>query len=239
MRPAASRRPGRIALALAASLAAILVLSACQDMFNSLFDTAAPTGVSASDGDYADRVEVHWGAPSLSSDKWKDYSVDHYDVSWSGPASGSHSTSSTNYAIPVAAGDRAKYYEITVETTLRKLGGGTVWGGSASDKGFAMDAEDLIWEDGGRTYTIAGADRWYVTMLQKGFAYSFEFLGPSMGYAEFYDHKTLDPLREKTETASAPAWTCDEDGAWNKFYVHVVPNGSGATFTARFDPYGP
>ncbi|MDP3179980.1 MAG: hypothetical protein Q8M76_18860 [Spirochaetaceae bacterium] len=225
----------RGALASAVSLSAILVLSSCQDMFNSIFDTAAPTGVSASDGDYSDRVEVHWGAPNLSGDKWKGYSVDHYDVGWSGPDSGSSGRiTSTSFSIPVSAGDRAVYFEVTVETTLRKLGGSTESGGEASDKGFAMDAENLIWADGGQAYTIAGADRWYVTMLQKGFVYSFEFQGSSTGYAEFYDYKTLDPQREKTATASAPAWVCDEGGAWNKYYVHVVPSGSGAIFTARY-----
>ena len=109
--------------------------------------------------------------------------------------------------------------------------------GSSSDKGFAMDSETLFWPDGGKDYAMTGASRWYVTMLQEGFAYRFDF-GASSGNVAFYPYKSLDLI--DTGTASAPPsstvdWKCDEGGNGHKFYVHVTPVAAGSGFRARCD----
>lgn len=227
------RRSGFVPAAIAAAaLAATVFLAGCQDIVNDIFDTGAPTGLSASDGDYADSVEVSWSAPSLTSDKWKGKSITHYRVAWTGPSSGSKTTNSTSCSIPVSIDNRATYYEVTVTTVIS-----WVDEGSTSDKGFAMDSETLFWPDGGKDYAMTGASRWYVTMLQEGFAYRFDF-GASSGNVAFYPYKSLDLI--DTGTASAPPsstvdWKCDEGGNGHKFYVHVTPVAAGSGFRARCD----
>jgi hypothetical protein len=204
-----------------------LALSGCQDILNSLLDNGAPTGVNASDGDYKDSIEVSWGAPNLSSDKWKGSFVTGYSISWSGPAgaSGSARTSGTGCSIPVASANRAQYFDVTVTSEITGDAGS---GASDYDTGFAMDAKELIWPDAGATYNVSGTEQWYMTMLQKGFAYSFDF-GPGTGVVEFYPFKTLD-LDHAELAAAAPAWTCDENGASHKFYVRVQPSASSGFF---------
>lgn len=207
---------------LAAALAATIALVGCQDILNSLLDSGAPTGLNASDGDYGDSISVSWSAPDLSSDKWKGYSVDHYYVSWD---SGNYWTTSTSCTIRSVT--PAVSYTVTVEAVLDPSGGG-----SASDTGFAMDADDLKWYDGGRSYDVSSGEQWYVTMLQKGFSY--RFTGSAVNSVEFYPFKTLESV---DSISSSPfIWKCDEDGTWNKFYVKVNANAAG-NFTAQCD-YG-
>jgi hypothetical protein len=213
---------------------ALAALGGCTDLFNAIMDNPAPTGVSASDGDHTDSIEVSWGAPNLSSDKWKDYRVLRYDISWNGPSSGSDTTNGTSYSIAVSTQDRARLFTVTVESILVVPGGGTESGGTSSDDGFAILTEDLLWRDGGQAYGITGADMWYVTMLQKGFIYSFNFASGQTGSMEFYDYKSLSPQRGSTGVGQSPAWTCDQSGAGYKFYVHVKPIAPGATFTATY-----
>ncbi|HCM25116.1 MAG TPA: hypothetical protein DIC34_00970 [Treponema sp.] len=211
-----------------------LPLSSCYDFFNSLFETAAPGSVSASDGKYANRIEVSWSEPDLSNEKWEGKSVTGYTVSWSapGPVSGSDSTTSTSYSIPVLAADRAKLYVVQVVTEIDGSDEG-----SSGDTGFALETFDLLWYDGGKDYSFTASDRWYVTMLQKGFDYRFAFADGKTGWVEFYEYGTLDLLASAASEAapvSEPVWTCDEDGDWSKFYVRVVPATAGATFRAGY-----
>jgi len=220
-----------LALASIVLLCATL-LAGCEEIFNSLFDTAAPTGVSASDGDFANSIEVTWGAPSLTSSKWKDDSVVGYDVSWNqGPLPNTAFTGSTGYTIKVDPEYRAMSYSVTVQTVLKSGSQG-----SASDTGFALDTETLTWPDGGSNHPIAGADRWYVTMLQKGFTYSFAFAS-GMGSVEFCPYKTLDVVHTANAAGMIQTWKCDADGAGNKFFIHVIPSSPGPTSLAT--SYGP
>lgn len=204
-------------------------LVSCDDIFNSIFDTGAPTSLSASDGKYANRIEVSWSAPSLSSDKWKDSKVTGYKVEWEWSGSpgsgydelGAGATSST---INVKAEYRAKEYSVIVTTEIDG-----VYEGSASDTGFALETFDLIWQDGGADYSFSGDDRWYVTMLQKGFRYDFVFAPGELSKIEFYDFGSLDSIHETTDiivsgSDEVLSWVCDEDGARHKFYVRVVPS---------------
>jgi hypothetical protein len=227
----ASKSLLRAAYLAAAGLGAMIALSGCQDILNSILDNAAPTGLSASDGDYADSIYVSWGAPNISSDKWAGYSIVGYDISWTGPLSNTVSllANVTNYSITAGNLVSASKYNITVTT---KLSAGSLSGGSATDTGFALPAQqDLIWKDGGGNYTVSGGEQWYVTMLQKGFTYNFDFGGGS-GTVEFYPYKSLT-LAGSTGTGSSVSWTCDAEGNGHKFYVHVVPSAPG-TFTASY-----
>ena len=222
----------RLATAVCLFLAASALLMGCQDLLNALSDSAAPTGVSASDGDYADSIFVSWGTPSLSSDKWAGYTITGYDLSWDGPSGhGSHFVlgSGTSYSIPVATSDQAKSYSVTVQTNFS---GGSASGGSASDTGFALPpTQDLLWYDGGKVYSLA-SDQWYVTMLQKGFTYNFNFASGG-GNVEFYRYKTLDSVGGPVAASpSVASWTCDDGGKANKFYVHVVT--SSPSYTASY-----
>jgi hypothetical protein len=222
------RIPARPLSVAAACLFLSAALTGCEDIFNAIIDSPAPTGVTASDGEYADSIYVSWTAPSLSSDKWKDHTVSSYRVSWSSDAdSGSYWTTSTSYTIHVDPANRAKEYSVTVETFLSPSGSG-----SASDTGFALDTKPLIWPDEGASYTVSGADQWYVTMLQRGFAYRFDFT-PGTGVVEFYPFKTLD-LDHAEAAAAAPTWTCDEEGKNHKFFIRVQPGAPG-DFTAKCD----
>jgi hypothetical protein len=214
-------------------LAAALALAGCQDLFNGLVGNAAPTGVSASDGDYANQVYVSWTAPSLTGDTWKDYTVSNYRVSWTGPTAGWDYAAGTSYAISVIDADRAKKFTVTVESRLSLGGAPAVSGGSASDTGFALDATDLIWYDGGRDYTVSGTDAWYVTMLQKGFKYSFD-ISSGGGTVEFYPYKSLDIVHATSDIGAIQSWTCDDSGAGHKFYVHITPSAAGASFHASY-----
>ncbi len=219
-------RPAFLALA---ALMAALGLAGCQDLFNALFDDAAPTAVSASDGDYASEITIGWGAPNLSSDKWKGYEVEGYQVSWDeGPLPNTTFVTGTSYSIPVGSDYRAMKYRATVQTVFKS--GST--GGSASDDGFALDTEQLIWYDGGAVHAYGGADRWYVTMLQRGFSYDFDISGG--GHVEFYPYKGLDLLRSTSDPGTRQSWTCDEDGSGSKFYVHVVSNATSLSFAASY-----
>lgn len=216
-------------------------LVSCDDLFNSLFDTAAPSSLKASDGKYANRIEVSWTAPSLSGGKWDGKSVDGYIVRWWGPETDSAeiSASQTGFTIWVSADHRAIEYEIEVATLVDDREEG-----SSSDTGFALETYDLIWRDGGADYSFSGTDRWYVTMLQKGFRYDFTFQDSNTGWMEFYDHGTLNKVHDTRDTEptgakSSPSWVCDEDGAWHKFYVRVVPSEVAVapdttSFHARF-----
>jgi hypothetical protein len=228
------RRPrGSTLFALAAS--ASLALAGCQDILNAILANAAPVGVSASDGDYDDEIRVSWGAPSLSGDKWKDYSVAGYEVRWSwangGTGAAAGLVSGTGYAIP-AAGRRAEYCTVTVETRLS--GGSLSSGGEASDRGFAISTQDLAWPDGGADYAISGSDQWYVTMLQRGFDYGFAFAGGGAGTVELYPYKTLDRCASFVSSPGSSSWTCDQDGAGNWFYVRVSPGSPGNGFRASY-----
>jgi hypothetical protein len=221
-----TRRRARVAVL---ALASALGLAGCQEIFNSIFDTAAPTGVSASDGEHPDSIEVSWGTPSLTSDKWKGYEISGYDLSWDGPGADPGFVSGNSCSIRVDSFNRATEYLVTVTTRFK--GGSS--GGSASDEGFALDTEPLLWADGGRPYAIAGVDRWYVTMLQKGFTYTFDFPAATTGPVEFCPYKSLERLHTIPASGSSQAWTCDEDGAANKFFVHVAP-GAPTTFIASY-----
>ena len=203
-------------------------LVSCDDIFNTIFDTGAPTSLSASDGKYANRIEVSWSAPSLSSDKWQDSKVTGYMVEWywsEGPGSfyAYPSANTTNFSIHVGPENLAKEYQVIVTTEIDDN-----YAGSASDTGFALETYDLIWQDGGADYSFSGADRWYVTMLQKGFRYDFDFREGETGWIEFYEFGSLEKIGdtrdiEPTGVKTNPSWVCDEDGAWHKFYVRVVP----------------
>jgi hypothetical protein len=224
------------AIARSARLAALALLAAslllgCQDAFNAIFDNAAPTGVSASDGEHANSIEVSWSAPNLSSDKWKDDSVIGYTVSWdAGLLPNSGFAASTSFSIKVDPEYRAVPYNVTVETILKSGAGGR-----ASDTGFALETEPMIWADGGKEYTIAGVDRWYVTMLQKDFTYSFAFSSDPSDI-EFCPYKSLSAVHTATDSGSARSWKCDEDGASHKFYIHVMPGSANRTFRASYAP---
>lgn len=209
-----------------------LALLGCQDVVNSLLDNGAPTGVSASDGDYASEIQVSWGAPSMSGDKWKDDSIQDYLVSWSSANDTRNATTtSTSYSIPITNdADRAQMYTVTVTARFKNYGTGV----SASDEGFAIDTEDLIWRDGGSNYTITGNDRWYVTMLQKGFTYSFAFPVGEKGTVSFYPYKTLNEVNKTSDAGNVQSWKCDEDGASHKFYVKVDPDSPSSSFGAAF-----
>ena len=246
MRVVSRSRPGQrrglprglsLFLGVAGIATASLLFSGCQDILNAMLDSAAPTGLSASDGDYPDRIQVSWGAPSLSGDKWKDYQIAGYNITWAStgsitgsvPESGSAIVSGTGHTIPVTASNRPDLYSVTVETRLR-LGSVTSSGGFSSDTGFAIETEPLVWYDGGRDYTMASTDRWYVTMLQKGFTYSFVFPSAT-ATVEFYKHKTLD-LIHASGLSNNPSWVCDGDGAGHKFYVRIQT--SSPTFRAGY-----
>lgn len=216
---------------LTGALSTVALLSGCQDIFNALLETGAPVGVDASDGEYADRIEVHWGAPSLTGEKWEGKSLTGYTLSWSGPDSGEVvlPPDRSSYSISVSAADRAAMYDITVESEIDHMNEG-----SAADTGFALETFDLLWYDGGSDYSFTGADRWYVTMLQEGFDYTFAFENGKIGRVEFYAYKTLDKLADTGADGPAPAWTCDEDGNGHKFYARVVPSTPGASFRASY-----
>jgi len=218
-------RPARRAACLAASCLAALCLGGCQDIFNSILHSPAPVGVEASDGDYPNRIEVSWSAPDLSDESWEGAEVNYYEVDW---GTGSGTTSSTSYTIyPVSA---ATEYSVTVTAHLD-----TGETGSASDSGFAMDAEKLVWAAGGSSYTISG-EQWYETMLQEGFSYRFAFEGATTGSVAFYPYESLDELHS-IGSANAVTWNCDEDGEGSRFYLRVSASGYPATFTATCD-YG-
>jgi hypothetical protein len=222
------RRPvaaARAALA-AGALCAVILLSGCQDLFNSLFDNGAPTGVTASDGDYADSISVSWGEPDLKSEKWNGATVSYYEIDWSGAVSGSNTTSGTSYSISTA-GNQGQY--VTVQVTTHLSSG--ISGAPASDTGFALDTQDLLWLDGGKSYSFTG-NQWYVTMLQKGFTYTFDFASPG-GSVEFCPYKSLDNIHTMGPgPSSSLQWTCDDSGNLHKFYVHVI--GPAPSFTATY-----
>jgi hypothetical protein len=222
-----SRFHRSFAAALAFAALASLALSGCEDVLNSLLDNAAPTGVDASDGDYPNSISVSWSAPSLSSDTWKGYTIDHYDVSWSWASGTGYDYDVSSTSTTINGVSEAVEYDITVTAILRSPGGGTETGGSASDTGFAMDASPLVWYDGGANYAAGSGDSWYVTMLQEGFAYRFAFIGT--GSAEFYPYESLDSLAG-TETSSSVSWTCDSKGKHHKFYVKITQSGSDPFF---------
>jgi hypothetical protein len=223
--------PSRPCRALAAALLASALLAGCEDLANSLFDTAAPTGVEASDGEYADEIRVSWSDPSLSSDKWKDDSIAGYDVSWDrGPLPNTAYTTGTSYSIKVDPAYRAQPYSVTVRTVLKSGSQG-----SAGDTGFALDAETLKWPDGGQVHSIEGVDRWYVTMLAKGFTYTFDF-SPGQGTVEFCPYESLDVVHTADAAGSIQAWECDEDGKGSKFFVHVLPSAFPTTVTTGYGP---
>jgi hypothetical protein len=224
-------RTRRSPIRIAAAAFAALALAGCQDIFNAMLDNAAPTGVSASDGEYPNTIDVSWNAPSLSGDKWKDYTISEYRVSWDGPDSGSHNTPNTSYSIYVDDSNRAKKYTVTVETRLSP----SASGGSASDDGFALEAEPMTWPDGGRSYPVSGSEAWYLTMLQKGFAYAFDFAS-GQGSVEFYPYKTLDLVHTLESIAPNRSWTCDESGTGYKFFVRVKPSSPDSSFKASYDP---
>jgi len=213
------------------AVAAALALSGCAEIFNAVFDTGAPSGVSASDGDNANSVDVSWGAPNLSSEKWKGKRVDYYKVTWSfaGGSSGSGTASSTSYSVPALDSDRAKVCSVTVQTYI------SGWGeGSASDDGFALLTEELLWLDGGALHTVAGSDVWYVTMLQRGFTYSFDFGAPGTGSVTFYDYKNITTPEAAFSGLPRVDWLCNTTGNWYKYYVHVTPASVGTSVTASF-----
>jgi len=221
-----------------AAIMAALTLAGCQDFINSLLDNAAPTGLSASDGDYENSVYVSWGAPNLSSEKWAGYSTAYYEIEWSstGGDSGSNGfAGSTSYSIPVSSAYRAQYYDVTVTAFLNQPGGGVVPGGSSSERGFALEATtDLIWYDSAALYAGDDGEQWYVTMLQEGFSYSFDFDGENSGDVTFYPYKKLD-VDEGPLSGFSVTWTCDSGDAGNKFYVRVRPTVPGTGFTASCD----
>ncbi|HOX31873.1 MAG TPA: fibronectin type III domain-containing protein [Spirochaetales bacterium] len=221
-------RRARRAAFLAASCLASLSLGGCQDLFNAILHSPAPVGVEASDGDYPDRISVSWSAPDLSDESWDGAEVSYYEVEWSwegGSGSSSH-LYSTSYTISSVA--EAEEYYVTVAAHLD-----TGETGSASDSGFAMDAEKLVWASGGSSYTISG-ERWYETMLQEGFSYRFAF--SATGSVAFYPYESLDELHS-IGSANAVTWNCDEEGEGSKFYLRVSASGYPATFTASCD-YG-
>ena len=166
----------------------------------------------------------------MSGDKWKDDSIDGYTVSWDeGSGLRSGYTTSTSFSIPVAVMDRALPYTVTVTTDFRISSSSP----SASDEGFALDTEPLLWVDGGKSYSISGADRWYVTMLQRGFTYNFDF-GAGTGTVEFCPYKSLDRITTPTTTPGfTQSWTCDSDGAGYKYFIRVAPTGA-SSFTASY-----
>ena len=219
----------RILLVLSAAIIASLGLSGCKDLFNALTDSAAPTGLSASDGDYANTIQVSWGAPSLSSDKWQGYSVTGYTITCAALGLNSFPVPGTSYTINVSDAQRAQKYTVRVDTVLLPASSGEY----ATDDGFAIDTENLIWHDGGRNYTMAGPDRWYVTMLQKGFTYSFVFPSAA-GTVDFYNYKTLDSAHSSAPAATSQSWTCNENGTGHKFYVHVTPGSPDLSFHASY-----
>ena len=115
---------------------------------------------------------MSWGTPNISSDKWAGKSIAGYDVSWDGgPLPRFAHVSGNSCSIHVDDAYRALSYEVTVKTVFQ--GGSS--GGFASDSGFAISTQDLIWRDGGSNCSPAAAEQWYVTMLQTGFTYRFDF----------------------------------------------------------------
>jgi len=213
------------------ALACALSLPGC-DLVNAIMDNGAPMGVSASDGDYANSISVSWSAPSLSSDKWKGYSVSHYEVSWNSESDSGYADNVYWTSFTISPAIQAQCYTVTVTAVLS---GGWLSGGSSSDTGFALDTQELTWPDGGAAHAVGGTSQWYVTMLQRGFAYRFDFDGAVGGTVQFYPYKSLDPLAAVTLPAGSPTWTCDEDGAGHKFYVKVQPDSPGTGFAATCD----
>jgi len=229
----AARHPFGIGLYIAVLSCVSLLLSSCEEVINTILDNPAPLGLEATDGEYADRIEVSWLEPSLTSDKWEGYEIVRHDITWSAEGvSGSSHTHSTSFDISVSLGDRAKLYDIRVTTIVE--GPGDTEEASSSDTGFALETEELLWYDNGREYGLTGNDAWYVTMLQKGFTYSFAFGGGETGLVEFYRYETLEPLLATTESGTTPSWKCSGGGDGNKYYVRVVPSTPGAAFRAGY-----
>ncbi len=211
--------------------AALLTLSSCDVIIGAILNSHAPTGVEASDGEYADRVVVDWNAPSFSEEDEATHTVTGYTVSWSGAVTGSVSTTSTSYTIGgMNIGDRALAVYVTVTAHI-DVSGGSGETASNSDEGFALQSRDLVWNPSWTTAALpndsgsdAGydGDTWFVTMLQKGFQYHFD-TGTDGDTISFYDYESVDSPVDSVATASGglATWTCDDNGNGHKFYVRV------------------
>lgn len=211
----------------------VLFFVSCEGFWIGVFNSIT-RNLDASDGSYADRIELSW-SDATDLDQDEDGVVDAWFVTYElyrGTSEYSltllETTSSTTYDDYAITPGRYYYYRVEAvydDTTQN-------W--EAEDSGFAMDADTLqsyssssaAWDNAQVNHSQSQQTQWFVFLQQESWEYTAATAGTGT-YADIYVYRTSDIENVVYGTAAAGyssvSWT-----AWDSevCYIKVISDNS-------------
>jgi len=160
----------------------VLSLGSCAGLLDEIFDPDHPYGLKASDGKYADRIELSWHAPTVEDTNGNIRVIAEYQVFRSPAFELAQQTDGQYRGVGTATAwvddsvEAGELYTYSVRAKFAADGLSPVYSSDSADEtGFAMDADPvLVYSPTATpvTYRIDSGDTaWFTFLLQKGWIY--------------------------------------------------------------------
>ncbi|MFW5695242.1 MAG: fibronectin type III domain-containing protein [Alkalispirochaeta sp.] len=236
---------------LAVLIVVIPVLAGCDTALNALADSDRPTDVSATDGEYGDRIVISWMAPNVSADDGEEDDGEEeanlvgYDI-FRAPSDGGTSAKlngnlvdpdDTSYVDSGLGLQQGVPYEYTVRAVFSDT---DVGGESLPDTGYAITARDIqVGSTLGRyeraydtssAPTSAGGKVWFRFPAQQGWEYEVQVESTTTDSTDvrLLSEKELEPAPD-TSSEAGSIFTAERSGL---HYVELA--GGSGTVSVRY-----
>ncbi len=208
----------------AAAILLLIVLVSCDTPLDVITDSDRATNVSATDGEFGDRIEITWTAPDLSEstedeDEDEEVTINGYDILRASPSGGETilngnlvDAGATSYVDSGLALQQGVPYEYRVRVIFSN---GDV-GVSLADTGYAISARDIpvgsrlrLYErdyDTATALSSANGKVWFQFPVQAGWRYEIETVpGDSSPATEvrLLSERKLEPAPKESSDAGS------------------------------------
>lgn len=249
--PGLARR-GRVISAMVVG-ATLLSFAGCDTTMDSIGNSDRPTNVSASDGEFSDRIEISWTAPNPGEEEDGNENPEliGYDVRRWDAETGSVRLSDTVSRVNPLGSDTTSYVDtrsslrlgVLYEYEIIAVYSDNTTTSSTIDTGYAISATDIPagsnLDDHRRSYdttqapTAAGGKVWFRLLVQRGWSYEVRAVeDASTTDVRMLHERQLEELAlAPTEDSETGPYTFTADR--NGFYFIELSGGSG-TVSVRY-----
>ncbi|MFO8044029.1 MAG: fibronectin type III domain-containing protein [Alkalispirochaeta sp.] len=240
--------------------ATLLSFAGCDTTMDSIGNSDRPTNVSASDGEFSDRIEISWTAPNPVEEDAEngDESPEliGYDVRRWDAETGSVRLSDTVSRVNPLGSDTTSYVDtrsslrlgVLYEYEIIAVYSDNTTTSSTIDTGYAISATDIPagsnLDDHRRSYdttqapTAAGGKVWFRLLVQRGWSYEVRAVEDAsttevrmLHERQLHEQQLEEPAQEPTEDSETGPYTFTADR--NGFYFIELSGGSG-TVSVRY-----
>ncbi len=227
-----------------------MALTACDTTMAILTDSEQPTNVSATDGEFGDRIEITWTAPDLSESNEEEdedtekqllrYEIERQTIT--GDQTGLISNDYNVDATTTKYTDNALQQGVVYEYRVRAVFNDGTYTWSIADTGYAITARDiLVGSDLGRyprdydttqAPSNANGKIWFQFPVQTGWRYEIQTVKADSTPAEtdvrLLSETKLEPATEESSEAGS-IFTAIRGG-----FHYVELGGGSGTVTVRY-----